>query len=213
MGICDIMRKFFIFLIATLILLPACSKDEPKEIDEWRTIYANCLNESDFSGFYVGDINNDGIPELVINQDNIADFVTTNRGCVYYFTDNILQCLELYPDSVWGKVGYLEETNQIIFLQWYGHTQATFGSVDFFLYDWTTNGYAKTISVIRESGFDEYLDGKGEYGQGYINGEEVDFDEFEIKLAEMYALLEKSIWVPMTAADEVEDYFEYLINY
>jgi len=69
---------------------------------------------------------------------------------------------------------------------------------------------------MRESGWDARADGVGdfvEYGQGFINGERVDFDEFEITLAEMYALLEKSTWFPMIAADEVENYSDYLIQW
>jgi len=89
-----------------------------------------------------------------------------------------------------------------------GDTQGTFGSVDFFLYDWTLNGYTETMSVIRESGYDKNLDGNGEYGQGYINGEKVDFDEFEIALGKMYALLDKSAWFPMIDAGEANDYLD-----
>ena len=77
----------------------------------------------------------------------------------------------------------------------------------------TPNGYVESISVVRESGFDALCDGKGEYGQGFINRELVDFQEFEIKLAEMYTLLGESTWFPMTDANDVEDYWEYLVQW
>jgi len=177
----------------------------------WRGIYADYLSKEDFEdyyGFYIGDINSDGVPEIAIRYNEL-----TNNGVMLCFVDNKLQVLELNVVSIWGDVGYLEETNQIIFLQWYGHTQATFGSVNFYLFEWTPNGYTEAISVIRESGYDTHNNGAGEYGQGYINGEKADFDEFEIVLAEMYTLLEKSTWFPMTDFDEVEDYSDYFIQW
>jgi len=193
---------------------PPISDDLTKP--NWQEAYTDYLNKNDLNdyyGFYIRDINSDGIPEIVIRYDEY-----TNSGEILYFADNKLQTLNLRVISVWGDVGYLEETNQIVFLHWYGHTTGTFGSVEFFLYDWTSDGYIETHSVIRESGYAKYDDeGKSyvevSYGQGYINGDEVDFNEFEIALAEMHALLEKSTWFPMTDADEVEDYSDYFIQW
>lgn len=214
------MKNLLILLLAISMLLTARGKTiEPemtakpeKKIDEWREAYAVYLNESDFAGFYIGDINQDGFPEVVLCNNE------TNSGQVCYFTDGGLQVLELWVVSSWGKVGYLEETNQIILLQWYGHTQGTFGSIDYFLYDWTQSGYIETYSLIRESGYGEHNDEMGNvvdaiYGQGYINEKEVDFDEFEAALAEMNRLLEISTWFTMVDADEVEDYSDYLMNW
>ena len=219
--------KNITFIILLCLLLSACSINEPSEIEtgeyynppmsadstksNWQEAYADYLNKGnykDYYGFYIGDINSDGIPELVIRYN---DF--TNSGEILYFVDNKLQTLDLCVVSDWGNVGYLEEINQIVFLQWYGHTQGTFGSVDFYLYEWTPNGYSEITSVIRESGYDPHNDGSGEYGQGYINGEKVDLEEFEIVLAGMYALLEESTWFLMTDFDEVEDYSDYFLQW
>ena len=192
-------RRYVVFLI-----------EEIEEIKQnWREAYAEYLNNVDFfDGFYIGDINNDGIPEVIIRYNE------SNSGFILYFCNDKVQALELEVISLWGKAGYLEETNQIILLHWYGHTYGTFGSVDYFLYDWTSDGYVETRSVIRESGYaeDDEETGEEHYGQGYINGETVDFAVFETALTEMDALLEKSTWFPMTDTSNINDCLESLIN-
>ena len=148
--------------------------------------------------------------------DECINWLETNCGSIYYFTDRGFKTLALFGTSYRGRVGYLEETNQIFYLRDFGDTTGTFGFVELFLYDWTSDGYVETRSLIRESGYCDEYDASTkqylvkEYGQGYINGKEVDFDEFEIALTEMKALWEKSTWFPMTTADEAGDYFDYL---
>ena len=215
------MRNLILILSLCLcFLFSACHKTESYETGtgississdllkpNWQEAYFDYLNKEDISyyyGFYIGDVNRDNIPEIVLRYNEF-----TNSGAILYFAGVELQVLELDVVSTWGNVGYLEETNQIILLQWYGHTQGTFGSVNFYLYEWTPDGYAETISVIRESGYGI----TEEYGQGYINGKEVDFDDFEVILAEMYALLEKSTWFPMIAFDEVDNYSDYFTQW
>jgi hypothetical protein len=199
--------------------IPLLQKEPVEKHGDWKEIYAEYLNKGGFYGFYIGDISGSGFPSLVIRKDDgtrLDDgsyIEETNSGFVYSITDDGVQVLDLNATSVWGKAGYLEETKQIVFLRWYGHTQATFGSVEFFLYDWTPNGYVESISVVRESGFDALSDGKGEYGQGFINRELVDFQEFEMKLAEMYTLLGESTWFLMTNANDVGDYWVYLVQW
>ena len=217
--------KKFIIILSLCLLLVSCNKNElpasetgksynPPESDDvpkqdWREDYARYLSDADWlDGFYIGDINNDGIPEVVIRYNE------TNSGFILYFINDKLQVLELDVVSMWGKAGYLEKTNQIILLREYGHTYGTFGLADYSLYDWTPNGYVETRSVMRESGYAESNGETGElfedYGQGYINGEEVDFAEFETALAEMEELLEKSTWFPMTDTSDINDCLEIL---
>lgn len=177
---------------------------------DWREAYAAYLeeNKNDILDFHVADMNEDGIPEVVFRYND-----ETNDGAVLSFIDNKLQILKLFVVSGWGKAGYLEKDNQFICLQWYGHTSGTFGSVDFYLYAWTPDGYTEKRSVNRKSGYDNNNGGNGVYGQGYINGEKVDFDEFEIALAEMYELLEASTWFVMTDAGQVDDYLNYFLQW
>jgi len=218
------MKKILALAMSAFVFLVACGKTLPEatgEVDEWRKAYAERLDKGDICGFYIGKINDSDFPVLITWSDNGSRDIAleTNSGYVYAFADGELKALELQVVSAWGKVGYLKETNQIILLQWYGHTTGTFGSVDFFLYDWTSNGYIETRSVMRESGYCDEYDADTEdylvkrYGQGYINGEEVDFEEFEIALSQMYALLEKSTWFPMTDANDEGNYLDYLINW
>ena len=173
----------------------------------WKEDYADYMKNSGwFNGFYVGDINGDDIPELVIRYND------ANSGAILYYANHELQVLDLNILSLWEQVGCLAETGQIIFLRWYGHTYGTHGGVEFFLYDWTQDGYIETRSVIRESGYIESYRNIPEeewiehYGQGYINGEEVGFGEFETALTDMYALLERSTWFPITETFELEDF-------
>ena len=218
--------RSLIVIFSLCLILSGCYKNKPYEtkLDEyyspsvpdnlakpdWKEIYADYLNKEnseEYYGFYIGDMNSDSIPELAIRYDEY-----TNAGVILCLVDNELQVLDLGVISIWGDVGYLQETNQIIFLKWYGHTMAAFGSVEFYLYEWTSGGYTEVISVIRESGYKDD-NGVENYEQGYINGEKVGFDEFEIALAEMYALLEKSTWFPMTDFNDIENFSDYFTQW
>jgi len=219
-------------IIAVSVFLAACTKEmpqseppdtesqQPERTDEWRSMYAGYLSENSgedsYDGFYIGDINRDGVPELIVGDYNPP--VLTNSGTICYLINGRLHTLDLWPISYWGMGGYLEDTNQLILLKWYGHTQGTFGSVDFFLYDWTPDGYIETYSLTRESGYggsDDSREGITEavYAQGYINGNEVEFDEFEAALEDMYELLAESTWFPMTDYNDVADISDYLSNW
>ena len=191
----------FFMIILTLAFL-SCGNENANE-NEWRKDYADFLEEylTDSSGFYIGDINGDGIPEAVISYNE------TNSGVIAYYNNNGFAILDLEVISLWGKVGYLEETKQLIIQPFREHTTGTFGFVDYIIYEWINDDYIPVLTLNRESGNYDV----SEYEQGYINGEPVEFIEFEDKVKETDALLyEKSTWFPMTEANEIEDYLEYL---
>lgn len=170
---------------------------------EWQHAFAEYINGQDFyMGLYVGDINGDETPEAVIAQ-NICEWTT-----ILYYLDGEVYTLDLQTSSSWGYVRYLPETNQILFCPFYGHTWGTFGYEEYYLYDWTDEGYVESFSMFRESGYYNSEEDFG-YGQGYINGEEVDFDTFEVKLAEIKRLVEENEYFPCIYKDD-ENYAEYV---
>lgn len=177
--------------------------EECKCEHEWQHVFSEYINGQDFyMGLYVGDINGDEIPEAVIAQ-NICEWTT-----ILYYLDGEVHALDLQTSSSWGYVRYLPETNQILFCPFYGHTWGTFGYEEYYLYDWTAEGYVESFSMFRESGYYNSEEDFG-YGQGYINGEKVDFDTFEAKLAEMKQLVEENEHFPCIYKDD-ENYAEYV---
>lgn len=170
---------------------------------EWQHAFAEYINGQGFyMGLYVGDINGDETPEAVIAQGK--NEMTT----VLYYLDGEVRPLDLHVSSSWGYVRYIPETKQILNCPFYGHTWGTFGQENYYIYDWTDKGYVETFSLTREGGYyndETFFD----YGQGYINGEKVDFDTFEAKLAEMKQLVEENEYFPCIYKDD-ENYAEYV---
>ena len=177
--------------------------EECKCEHEWQHAFAEYINGQEFyMGLYVGDINGDETPEAVIAQ-NICEWTT-----ILYYLDEEVHALDLQTSSSWGYVRYLPETNQILFCPFYGHTWGTFGYEEYYLYDWTDEGYVESFSLFRESGYYNSEEDFG-YGQGYINGEGVDFYTFEAKLAEMKQLVEENEYFSCIYKDD-ENYAEYV---
>ena len=71
-----------------------------------------------------------------------------------------------------------------------------------------TDGYAESFSMLRESGHYNSEEDFA-YGQGYINGEEVDFDTFEEKLAEMKQLVKENEYFPTVLKND-ENFESYI---
>ncbi|MCH5347994.1 MAG: hypothetical protein J1E40_01600 [Oscillospiraceae bacterium] len=160
---------------------------------EWQHAYAEYINDLDFyQGFYIDDINGDDIPEAVIEVNPFGYTI------ILYYNDNGLNELELATMSDWGSVSYLADTKQILFCPFHGHTWGTFGNEEYYLYDWTGTEYTVSASIYRESGTfvdtsDRHIE---EYGKAYIDGEEVDNDTFEVRLAEFMELEQNNGYFP-----------------
>ena len=135
--------------------------------------YLNGLNFLG-GGVYFGDINGDETPEAVVA---INPFGLTY---VLYENENGMQELPLKTMSSWGYVRYIADTKQILFCPFFGHTWGTWGYEEYYLLDWNGSDYEATSSIFRESGIYYERDGEeySEYGQAYIDGEEVDNDTF-----------------------------------
>ena len=161
---------------------------------DWQHSYAEYINQLWFYyGFYIDDINGDDIPEAVISVNPLEYTI------ILYYTENGLAELELATMSDWGSVGYIADTKQILFSPMRGHTTGTWGYTEEYIYDWTGTEYTETLSVLRESGYLHELDGEyyEEFGQAYINGEEVDNDTFEAKMEEIRELAKGNGYFPV----------------
>ena len=146
-------------------------------------------------GVYYGDINGDGKPEAIVEQ------YTHEGTAIFYENENGIQVLELETVSVWGRVSYAADTNQIFFTPMRGHTTGTYGYEEHYVYDWNGTDYVVTTEFFRESGYPwEDDDGNvwGEWSDGYINGEFVEHDAFEEKLAEFEKLRDENPYFPIT---------------
>ena len=176
----------------------AASETKPDSEDkceyEWQHAYAEYIDQMFFYwGLYIDDINGDDIPEAVI-EVNPFGYTT-----ILYYTENGLAELELATMSDWGSVNYIADTKQIYFSPMRGHTNGTYGYTEEYLYDWTGTEYTETLSVLRESGYWYESDGEfyEELGQAYINGEKVDNDTFEAKLAEIGEIVKGNGYFPV----------------
>lgn len=152
----------------------------------WQHACAQYLNGlAYYSGLYIGDVNGDQVPEVVVDINTLGSTV------VLCWTGNSLQELDLETVSAWGSVTWIPATGQFLHSPFYGHTTGTWGYEEYILYDWTGTEYVQTFSMLRESGY--YWDEENyEYGESFIDGEKVDNAVFEGKLAEMEALKEKN---------------------
>ncbi len=157
--------------------------------------YACCeyLNGLNFlaGGVYYGDINGDDKPEAVV-EINPGEFTY-----VLFENENGMQELPLETISDWGCVRYIADTKQILLRPFWGHTTGTWGYEEYYLYSWNGSDYELTSSILRKAGI--YGDGAeySELGQGYIDGEEVDNDTFEVKLAEFVKLRDENTYFPV----------------
>ncbi|MCL1831762.1 MAG: hypothetical protein FWG45_02490 [Oscillospiraceae bacterium] len=121
--------------------------------------------------------------------------------------------LALTVDSVWEFTKYIAQTEQILNQQFYGHTDGTYGNItNYALYDWTPSGYVQSVRIDRESGV-YYSEDNYEYGKAYINGEEVNNEEFELKKAELDKLAERAEDFPLTFLQDIDsDAIIYIKN-
>lgn len=154
------------------------------------------LNGLDFlaGGVYYGDINGDDKPEAVVA---INPFGLTH---VLYENENGIQDLELVTVSVWGEVSYAADTRQIFFTPMRGHTTGTWGYEEHYIYDWNGTDYEVTTTFFRESGYPWAAeDGTvyGDWSDGFINGEFVEHDAFDAKLAEYEKIRDESGYFPI----------------
>ena len=168
--------------------------------------YLNGLNFLG-GGVYFGDINGDETPEAVVA---INPFGLTY---VLYENESGMQELPLKTMSSWGYVRYIADTKQILFCPFFGHTWGTWGYEEYYLLDWNGSDYEATSSIFRESGIYYERDGEeySEYGQAYIDGEEVDNDTFEVKLAEFEKLRDENNYFPIAKRDD-ENFESYLLE-
>ncbi|MDE6133942.1 MAG: hypothetical protein K2G04_11290 [Oscillospiraceae bacterium] len=140
-------------------------------------------------GVYYGDINGDDKPEAVV-ETNPYEYTY-----VLYENENGMQVLELPTISDRGHVRYITDTKQILFNPQRDSSWRIWGYEEYRIYGWNGTDYEEISSVYREPG---YYDGEyGEYGQAYIDGEEVDNDTFEVKLAEMEKLIDENEYFPV----------------
>ena len=148
--------------------------------------YAEYLNELDFyQGIYIGDINDDEIPEVIIDINDYGSFQ------LLYYTEGSMKKLNLETISAWGRVTWIADTKQFIYCPFFGHTTGTWGYIEYYVFDWTGTEYEQTFSMLRESGY--YVDeNNNEYGKCYINDEETDAATFEEKLEEIEKLVQEN---------------------
>ncbi|MBQ3160965.1 MAG: hypothetical protein IJC04_02435 [Oscillospiraceae bacterium] len=176
--------------------------EECKCEHEWQHVFSEYINGLDFYyGLYVKDFNNDSIPEVVVARDS-CEWTE-----VLVYNDGEIKSYEYVTAGSYGYVRYIRDTNQILHCPLYGHTATTQGMETIFIYDWVDNGFVETFSMERDAAY--YEPDILEYTQGYINGEEVDFDTFEAKLAEMKQLVEENEYFPCIYKDD-ENYAEYV---
>ncbi len=155
--------------------------------------YLNGLNFL-AGGVYYGDINGDDKPEAVIE---INPFELTY---VLYENESGFQVLNLETMSSWGAVRYIADTKQIIYSPEFGHSSwGTYGHGFYCIYDWNGSDYEVTFEMYRAGGSYYEKDGVGyaDYGQAYIDGEEVDNDTYEVKLAEFEKIINETEYFPI----------------
>ena len=142
-------------------------------------------------GVYFGDINGDGTPEAVVE---INPFEST---CVLYENENGMQVLKLKTAAYTGHVGYIADTKQILLNPRRTSQWSSWGYEEYRIYSWNGTDYEETSSVYRKPGFYGGSIEYSEYGQAYIDGEEVDNDTFEVKLAEFEKLGNETDYFPV----------------
>ena len=119
---------------------------------------------------------------------------------VLYENESGFQVLDLETMSSWGAVRYIADTKQIIYSPEYGHsTWGTWGYGNYYILDWNGTDYEVTSCIARAGGSYYEKDGVGyaDYGQAYIDGEKVDNDTYESKLAEFEKIIEETDYFPI----------------
>ena len=159
-------------------------------------------------GVYYGDINGDDMPEAIVE---ITPFQFTY---VLYENENGMQVLKLPTESDRGRVGYIADTMQILFNPCRTSSWISWGYEEYYIYSWNGTDYEETASVYREAGIHGIRDGVeySELGQAYIDGEEVDNDTFEIKLAEFEKLRTENGYFPFVKLLSDENFESYLLE-
>lgn len=175
---------------------------------EWQHAFAEYINQDEYymkghyNGIYVGDINGDDIPEAVVDCNGLGNTE------ILFYTENGVKPVWIGIESVWGYVRYLPETRQIMHCPFYGHTWGTFGYEEHYIYDITDSDISESFSMLRKSG---YYNSEEDYGydKGYINGEEVDFETFEAKLAEIKQRVNEAEYFPVVLKED-ESFDSYI---
>ncbi|MDE6594863.1 MAG: hypothetical protein K2K44_02490, partial [Oscillospiraceae bacterium] len=167
------------------------------------------LNGLDFltGGVYYGDINGDNKPEAVVE---INPFEWTY---VLYENEKGMHELSFETVSQWGDVTYVADTKQILFTPMFGHTTGTWGLEEHYIYSWNGTDYEVTEEIKRESGYPLTLsDGEvwGDYSDGFINGEFVEYDTFEARVDEIEAIRMSNSYFPVI--DVADENFESYVK-
>lgn len=172
--------------------------------------YLNGMKELG-GGVYYEDINGDEKPEAVISK-----WTSDKDTIILYSKENELGELHLEPNPNWAYVDYITDTKQILFCPFYGHTTGTWGYEEYYLYSWNGKDYEVMSSILRESGYmyesyngEQFVGYVNTYGQAYIDGEEVDNDTFEVKLAEFEKLRDENDYFPIVKPDD-ENFESYM---
>ena len=117
-----------------------------------------------------------------------------------YENESGFQVLDLETMSSWGAVRYIADTRQIIYSPEFGHNSwGTYGHGFYCIYDWNGSDYEVSFEMYSAGGSYYEKDGVGyaDYGQAYIDGEEVDNDTYEVKLAEFEKIIEETDYFPI----------------
>ncbi|MCM1381110.1 MAG: hypothetical protein NC085_09670 [Muribaculaceae bacterium] len=147
--------------------------------------YTEHLNNIDagmyVTGIYLADINDDGIPEAVVEQ-NFGVFTD-----ILYMNEKGMRTLSLEAVSTWGCIVCMPGKNAVSFTPMVGHTEGTAGNIERYLYEWDGAEYVLTTTLTgRES--------EGVY-TGEINGVETDSAAFEAAVKEQSYDYEENIWI------------------
>ena len=171
--------------VTTLEEVTTVSETEAAEINvDYKKDYAEFLNNQEFCGLYIGDINSDGIPEAVI-ETNVCESTV-----ILYYNEDGMQELELWTMSDKGYVRYLPDTKQIVYSEYHFR-----GGAGIEIYSWENTDYIKTFSMSRLA----YGEGE-DVPQAYIDDAEADRDTFESKLLEFEKYRDEGEYFPVISA-------------
>lgn len=145
--------------------------------------YTEHLNNMDMyiTGIYLADINDDGVPEAVVEQ-NFGVFTD-----ILYMNEKGMRTLSLEAVSMWGCIVCMPEKNAVSFTPMVGHTEGTAGYIEQYLYEWDGAEYVLTTTLLGRENEGVYT--------GEINGEEADSAAFEAAVKEQSYDYEENIWI------------------
>ena len=110
------MKKFFILIIISFVLLGSCANNsiQPEVTEIWREVYADFLREpnnydmliDEYSGepltlFGLRDLDNNGIPELILLDLMPVSDETFNKCVIYAYADDTVKLI----GSEWLRYG------------------------------------------------------------------------------------------------------------